>query len=87
MLSVLPVKSLKEVILMQVEKLIVKSAAAAVAAIALIASQGNATAAECKGLEKPKCENSSSCTWVDSYVRKDGVKVDGYCRAKGGKKK
>ena len=87
MRSVLPVKSLKEVIPMRVEKIVVKSAAAAVAAIALIASQGSATAAECKGLEKPKCENNGSCTWVDSYQRKDGVTVHGHCRAKGGKKK
>jgi hypothetical protein len=48
--------------------------------------QGNATAADCKGLEKAKCEGNSSCTWVDSYKRKDGVEVNGYCRAKGGKK-
>jgi hypothetical protein len=63
----------------------IKAAAAGIA-IALLAMQGNATAADCKGLEKAKCEGNSSCTWVDSYKRKDGVEVNGYCRAKGGKK-
>jgi hypothetical protein len=54
--------------------------------IALVAMQGNAAAADCKGLEKAKCEGNSSCTWVDPYKRKDGVEVSGHCRAKGGKK-
>ena len=36
----------------------------------------------CKGLEKGKCGNKASCTWVDSFTRKDGVKVAAYCRAK-----
>lgn len=43
-------------------------------------------AAECKGMEKSACEGQSACTWVDSYKRKDGVQVNGYCRNKGGKK-
>ena len=43
-------------------------------------------AAECKGMEKSSCERQSACTWVDSYKRKDGVQVNGYCRGKGGKK-
>jgi hypothetical protein len=58
----------------------------AAAAIALVAMHGNATAADCKGLEKAKCEGNSSCSWVDSYKRKDGVQVSGHCRKKGGKK-
>jgi hypothetical protein len=41
---------------------------------------------QCKGLEKRDCENRDSCSWVDSYTRKDGVKVSGHCRTKGGKK-
>jgi hypothetical protein len=37
----------------------------------------------CKGLEKRQCEGKGDCTWVDGYTRKDGVKVDGYCRSVG----
>lgn len=37
----------------------------------------------CKGLEKRQCEGKGGCTWVDAYTRKDGVKVDGYCRSVG----
>lgn len=43
-------------------------------------------ASSCKGLEKNACERKESCTWVNAYTRKDGIKVSGYCRAKGGKK-
>jgi hypothetical protein len=52
----------------------------------MLASQSPLLAAECKGMEKAACERQDSCTWVDSYQRKDGVKVSGYCRGKGGKK-
>ena len=43
----------------------------------------------CNGLEKNACERKDGwdgCVWVDPYTRKDGIKVSGYCRAKGGKK-
>ncbi|WP_201244510.1 hypothetical protein [Halochromatium salexigens] len=43
-------------------------------------------AVECKGMEKLACERQDACTWVNSYKRKDGVQVSGYCRSKGGKK-
>ncbi len=53
----------------------------------LIGVQTSALAVECKGMEKAACEkNAAQCTWVDPYTRKDGVKVNGYCRNKGGKK-
>ncbi len=42
-------------------------------------------AADCKGLEKGKCEKSDSCTWVNSYKTKSGKTVSAYCRNKGGK--
>jgi hypothetical protein len=71
---------------MNKQPIIQRSAIAFIAATALMAMQGPASAAECKGLEKSKCESNGSCTWVDSYQRKDGAKVDGYCRNKGGKK-
>jgi hypothetical protein len=43
-------------------------------------------ASQCKGLDKGACERNAECSWVDSYTRKDGVKVSGHCRSKGGKK-
>lgn len=61
------------------------SSLALVAGLA-IGSQTNVFAAECKGMEKGPCENQDSCSWVDGYTRKDGVKVSGHCRSKGGKK-
>lgn len=57
----------------------------AASGVLALASQA-AVAAECKGMEKASCERQDSCTWVDSYERKDGVKVNGYCRGTGGKK-
>ena len=52
----------------------------------LITINTSANAAECKGMAKGQCEGNNACVWVDSYQRKDGVKVDGYCRSKGTKK-
>ena len=52
----------------------------------LITMSTSANAAECKGMAKGQCEGNNACVWVDSYQRKDGVKVDGYCRSKGKKK-
>ena len=43
-------------------------------------------ASACKGLEEQSCEKSAECSWVDTYTRKDGVKVSGHCRAKPSKK-
>lgn len=37
----------------------------------------------CKGLDQRQCEGKSGCSWVDGYVRKDGVKVAAYCKASG----
>ena len=71
---------------MTIRSLFKHSAAAAVAATILLVHQAPVSAADCKGLEKNQCDSNGSCTWVDSYTRKDGVKVDGYCRKKGGKK-
>jgi len=71
---------------MKIQSALRTSAAVAVAATTFMLLQTPVSAAECKGMEKNKCESNGSCTWVDSYQRKDGVKVDGYCRNKGGKK-
>ena len=35
---------------------------------------------QCKGLTQTDCAGAEQCRWVDSYVRKDGREVDGYCR-------
>jgi hypothetical protein len=71
----------------------IKQAIRAASAFATIAMTGtmilasqSALGAECKGMEKAACERQDSCTWVDSYKRKDDVVVNGYCRGKGGKK-
>jgi len=64
---------------------------AAVAAIFMFAASVQTTpvqaAAECKGLSKSACERRDDCVYVNSYTRKDKIKVDAYCRAKGGKGK
>lgn len=58
----------------------------AFSAVLALAAQSTAFAAECKGMEKAACERQESCSWVDGYTRKDGVKVSSHCRKKGGKK-
>lgn len=35
---------------------------------------------ECKSLEQDICETESFCKWVNSYERKDGKVINGYCR-------
>lgn len=43
---------------------------------------------QCKGLSKTMCATKSDCGWTKGYTRKDGKKVDGYCRvSKAGVKK
>ena len=58
----------------------------AVTAAVAFTSSSAAFAAECKGMEKAACERQESCSWLDGYTRKDGVKVSSHCRKKGGKK-
>ncbi len=41
---------------------------------------------QCKGLSKSACSADSACSWIKSYVTKNGKKVDAYCRVKAGKK-
>jgi len=40
----------------------------------------------CKGLSENNCAVDSACTWVSSYVTKNGTEVNGYCRVKPGKR-
>lgn len=39
-------------------------------------------AADCKGQAKDICVKNGSCSWVESYKRKDGRTVNGFCRTK-----
>ena len=49
--------------------------------IGAIAISGNVLADDvCKGMAENDCSASSVCRWVDSYRRKDGRDVQGYCR-------
>ena len=42
---------------------------------------GSASAAsKCKGLENSVCGATTSCGWVNTYERKDGRTVKGFCR-------
>ncbi len=51
----------------------------------LFFSIGANAASSCKGSSKSSCSASSDCYWVDSFKRKDGVKVSAHCRTKAGK--
>ena len=48
---------------------------------------GSALAADsaCKGVSKSQCVSKDSCSWVEGYTTKKGVKVSAYCRAKSAK--
>lgn len=35
---------------------------------------------ECKGLSNSECAVKDGCRWINSYTRKDGKSVKGYCR-------
>jgi hypothetical protein len=64
--------------------LLTKTLAAIPAALVLALAAGPTLAeSPCQGLDQRPCEGKSGCTWVDSYTRKDGIKVSGYCRSTG----
>ena len=50
---------------------------------------GSALAADsaCKGFSESDCVSKDACTWVEGYTKKNGVKVDAYCRVKSTKTK
>lgn len=65
-----------------VNKHVVKSTLMAVL-IAGVGWSGQVSAASaCKGLETAECGARNSCSWVNSYQRKDGRSVKGFCRTK-----
>lgn len=60
--------------------------AIAITTLGLLASSGVNAASACKGLDSAACGSTSSCGWVNGYERKDGKKVNSFCRTKSGKK-
>jgi len=58
-------------------------ATALVLAGGLLLSGQASAASQCKGLQNEACaEQASSCSWVHGYERKDGRKVNAFCRSK-----
>ena len=55
---------------------------ASILIVGLVASGSTSAASQCKGLDSEACGSSSSCGWVNAYERKDGRKVNGFCRTK-----
>jgi len=45
-----------------------------------ISSTAAAAELPCKGQEMQACNQSNSCTWINSYKRKDGKTIKSYCR-------
>ena len=46
---------------------------------------GAAHSSSCKTLDQNSCSAKASCSWVNGYQRKDGVKVRAHCRTLRGK--
>lgn len=55
---------------------------AVVALLVLSSSFANAARTTCKGMIEDACSTSNACTWISGYERRDGVKINGYCRNK-----
>ena len=55
---------------------------AAATLLVLSASFANAAQAACKGMVEGACSVNNACTWIAGYERRDGVKINGYCRNK-----
>jgi hypothetical protein len=51
-------------------------------ALSLSIGAASAQAAACKGLDAGACNRDDRCSWVDGYVRKDGVKVASHCKSR-----
>lgn len=52
----------------------------ALVASLLVAAPMAGAASQCKSLSQDACAANASCTWVDSYTRKDGREIQAYCR-------
>ncbi len=50
-------------------------------ALLLAAAPATALATECKDLDKAACTRAPGCVWVDPYMRRNEVKVKGFCHA------
>ena len=59
--------------------------AAVILAISLSAPIAGA-ASHCKGIGESACASDTSCTWVQSYTRKDGRQVKSHCKLARGSK-
>ena len=46
----------------------------------LAAAPASAADSHCKGLAQAQCGTTEGCGWVDTYTRKDGKTVEGYCK-------
>ena len=46
----------------------------------LNAVPAGAADSHCKGLAQAQCGTTAGCGWVDTYTRKDGRSVEGYCK-------
>ena len=55
---------------------------AAISLFVLSTSFVNAGQSACKGLVENVCSAANACAWVSGYERKNGVKINGYCRNK-----
>jgi len=51
-------------------------------AFSVTASGSAIAASQCKGLDNAACDAGSQCSWVEGYERKDGRKVNAFCRTK-----
>ncbi len=46
----------------------------------LATAPAGAADSHCKGLAQAQCGTTEGCGWVDTYTRKDGRTVEGYCK-------
>ena len=65
---------------------LVTTLATVLAVGSLFFSMNSVAASECKGLKESVCDSNNSCRWVNGYLRKDGRKVNSFCRSYSGKK-
>ena len=55
--------------------------------LALIVTPAAVSAAsQCKGVQQDACQAKVECSWVEGYVRKDGLSVSSHCKSKARRK-
>lgn len=55
---------------------------AVIVSAAIMLSVPAQAASACKGLNDSACASAQSCSWINAYARKDGKKINGFCRTK-----